>query len=179
MNLSKRRIPFQPSSLSVVKCMVELASPQPGDKIIDLGAGDGRIPIYFALKYDDIHCYGIEISSDLVDLAQKRVGKLDLSNRVKILKGDLFKVNLSKFDIITMYLTPYAIKRLLPSLITALSTGSKIISHDFKIPGLSPVKQIVVDSRHKLYLYSSDSIPRNFDNLENSSSLLLKYSRSL
>ena len=129
--------------------------------MLDLGSGDGRILIEAALKYDDIDCYGVEINPFLVKLSNKRIANLGLSNRIKIIRGNLFQTDLSKFDVITLYLTPKAIKMLYYKLKGMLKLGKKVITHNYPIPGLDPVlaeKVSVNGLIHKIYLYTEKSL---------------------
>src|SRR5882672_3428464 len=62
--LARRGAPYVPSRKDSIKKMLVLANLKPGDKVVDLGSGDGRIVIAFARNGIDAH--GYEISPALV-----------------------------------------------------------------------------------------------------------------
>ena len=155
------KIPFLPTPDKVVKKIILLADLKPNEKLIDLGSGDARILLTAARLHDDIKCYGAEINSTLFNVSKKRIEKVGFTDRIKIFNLDLFRVDLRPFDVITLYLTPKALKTLQPRIARVLKEGKRVISHDFPLEKMKPVlvEKIPVGSRlHKLYLYSKDSL---------------------
>ena len=154
----KHCIPYYPTPMNVVDKMIEVASLKPGDKLIDLGSGDARIPIRAAQIYDDIKCHGVEINPVLVSSSMKKIKKLNLEGRVNIFRGDLFKIDLSRFNVITLYLTPEALS-ILSRKLTArkLALETRIISHNYPIQDFHPdiCEKISVNGKiHRLYVYT-------------------------
>lgn len=150
-----KRIPFVPTPPDVVKLMLKLASPSDKDLVIDLGSGDGRIVKEASLSYG-ARAVGIEKNPKLADYSLKRIKDEKIGN-VKIVKADMFSYDFSDASIITAYLTSNSLKMLKPKL-EALKPGTKIVSHDFRIPGWIPVeveeKISSYDSKlHRVYLY--------------------------
>ncbi len=145
----RRRIPFVPSPLPVVRRMVELAEPREGEVFYDLGCGDGRI-LAEASKYGCV-CVGLEINPVLVEKAKKRVAGLE---NVRVLRADIFSSDFSDADVIATYLTKDALRILAPKF-RKLKSGARIVSHDFPVPGLKPVlvERVWWKRPHFIYVY--------------------------
>ncbi len=152
------RIPYYPSRESRVKKLLEVFEPKSGVKIIDLGSGDGRILRILSSKYDDIYLYGVEKDKVLFDISNK------LSKgygNIKIFNGDLFHVDISRYDIVYTYLTSDALKRLRDRAEDFLSRGGTWIALDYSIPGIKPRHIIKLDGWHKYYIYYFEK-PRGY-----------------
>ncbi|MEA5445923.1 methyltransferase domain-containing protein [Gammaproteobacteria bacterium AB-CW1] len=113
----------------VVRAMLEVADTAPGDRVLDLGSGDGRIPIMAAVEFG-AEGRGIEIDGQLVKLSRQRAEAAGVGEAVQFEQGDLFEADLSGADIITLYLLPELNQRLKPSLLS-LPSGTRIVSHEF------------------------------------------------
>jgi len=112
--------------------MIQLADLKPGQTLFDLGAGDGRLVI-MAAQNTGASAVGVEIRDDLVERARSEIKRLNLENRVKMIHGDLFNVDISEADVVMLYLTTSGNERLRPKLESELKKGAKVISHDFKV----------------------------------------------
>src|SRR5882762_7235225 len=97
--------PYVPSPQSVVSDMLRYADVGANDFLIDLGSGDGRI-VLTAAKVFGARGFGVEIKEDLVRKANEAAQKEGLADRVKFMKADLFKTDISQATVITMYLLP-------------------------------------------------------------------------
>jgi tRNA A58 N-methylase Trm61 len=124
--------PFVQTPVEVAKKMIELADLKPGQKLFDLGAGDGRLLI-LAAQESGASAIGVELRDDLVERARSEIKKLNLQDRVKIVHGDFFNVDLRDADVVTLYLTTSGNERLRPKLEQELRKGAKVVSHDFKV----------------------------------------------
>ncbi len=71
--------------------------PSPGSKIIDIGCGCGIIPLILGFRHRDLHIIGIEIQSQLAELAIKNIAENQMSNRIQILNKDICAT--TSFDI--------------------------------------------------------------------------------
>jgi cyclopropane fatty-acyl-phospholipid synthase-like methyltransferase len=119
--------------------MLVLAKLKPGEILYDLGAGDGRVVIMATQEFG-AKALGVELRRDLVRRALDRVSELHLEERIKIVHEDILKINLSQADVITIYLTTSANKRLKAKLELELKPGARVVSHDYEIPGWKPVE---------------------------------------
>jgi len=131
--------PFVATPLPVVKHMLTLADIKPGELLYDLGCGDGRVVIMAAQEFG-ARAVGVEMREDLAKQATGKVSEMRLEDRVKIVQGDMFKVDLSQADVITLYLTTSANDKVKPKLEAELKAGTRVVSHDYEILGWRPVK---------------------------------------
>ncbi len=149
-------VPFVPTPEVVVKRMLELAGVGPQDVVYDLGAGDGRIVIAAVRDFGARKAVGIEIREDLVEEARRKILELGISDRAVVKRGDMFKEDISEATVVTLFLLTSVNERLKPKLEKELRKGTRVVSHEFQIPGWRPkVVETVFDGRvsHTLYLY--------------------------
>jgi len=146
---------YQPTPQDVVERMLELAEVRKGDVVYDLGCGDGRIPITAAKKHG-ARAYGWEIDPKLVQEARANAARNHVADQVTIELGDIFELDLSKADVVTLYLLPELNTKLTPQL-ERLKPGSRIVSHEFAMRGVRPRRVLTMSSAdgrdHKLYLW--------------------------
>lgn len=148
---------YVPTPNDVVEKMLEMAKVTQGDLVYDLGCGDGRIVVTAAHTYG-CKAVGYEIDPDRVADARKNVRKRKVEHLVKIIQADIFKLDLSKASVITMYLLPDMEVKLLPQL-KKLKPGSRIVVHDYPIRGIRADRSLSMTSKednveHQLYLYT-------------------------
>jgi SAM-dependent methyltransferase len=117
-----------PTSLSLVDAMLDKAKVGPGDTLVDLGSGDGRIVIEAAKR--GAIAIGIEYNPDLVKLSQQRAKEQNVADRVQFLNMDLFEYDLSEATVVTMYLLSSLNLKLRP-IILGLRPGTRIVSNTF------------------------------------------------
>lgn len=149
-------VPFVSTPEPVVRRMLKLADVKPGEIVYDLGAGDGRVLIIAALEFG-ARAVGVEIRPQLIYEIEKKIKMYNLGNKVKIIHGNFFDVDISEADIVTLYLLTSVNEKLKPKLRRELKEGARIVSHDFEIPGWKPLRvEILPDiwTTHKIYLYS-------------------------
>lgn len=118
-----------------VERMLRLADVRSSDFVIDLGSGDGRIPIAAARR--GARALGIEIDPDRIREAEANARSAGVTNRVRFRQEDLFKTPLAEATVITMYLLPELNARLSPRLL-ALQPGTRIVSHLFPMADWKP-----------------------------------------
>lgn len=122
-------VPYVTTPDEVVEAMLDLAEVASGDRLLDLGSGDGRIPIAAARRGAD--ATGIEIDATLVARASARAAAEGLASRVRFRREDLFQVRIREASVVTLYLLPAINLRLRPRLLTELGAGTRIVSHAF------------------------------------------------
>jgi cyclopropane fatty-acyl-phospholipid synthase-like methyltransferase len=146
--------PFVTSSVKIVDRMLEMAHLKPGEKLYDLGCGDGRILITAAEKYK-VKAVGVEISPKLVAEAERNIETAGLTDQASVIKGDLLQTDLSDADVVTIYLATSSNEKLRPRLERFLKPGARVISHDYAVPGWKPTQVERADDRHVhlIYLY--------------------------
>jgi len=136
---ARRPVPFVPSPLDVVERMLEIADVDEGEKVYDLGCGDGRVLLTAASKYG-AKGVGYEIREGLVRHVRERVHQLGLDDYVQVFQKDLAKADLAGADVVTLYLTPSMLESISEKLYKALLRGARIVCHDYPIPGLEPTE---------------------------------------
>jgi len=157
-HIRKPDIFFLPTPPEVVEKMLELAQVKNGDLVYDLGCGDGRIVIAAAKKYG-CRAVGYDIDPNRVRESRKNVDANNVGDLVKIEQADIFTLDLSKADVVTLYLLPSLNVKLIPQL-EKLKPGSRIVSHDFDMEGVKPDKVVTVNSNsgsgeHTVYLWTT------------------------
>ena len=141
-------IHFTPTRHNVADAMLKLAGVGAADVVYDLGSGDGRLPIIAAQKYG-ARGVGIEIDPNLVERSWQIANEAEVANRVRFIVGDLFTADLSEATVVTCYLSPQIMKMLQPKL-RALAAGTRIVSHQFEMPGWEPDRRVKVDESELL-----------------------------
>lgn len=131
--------PFLCTPIEVVEKMLELANLNPGETLYDLGSGDGRIVIMAAEKFG-VNAVGIELDEILVRNSRKKISEMGLEDKVVVIHANLFDIDISPADVITLYLTTSANTKIKPKLEAELKMGARVVSHDYEIRGWTPVK---------------------------------------
>jgi SAM-dependent methyltransferase len=154
-------VPFVVTPDHVTRAMLDLAGVKPGDFVIDLGSGDGRIVITAARHYG-ARGLGVEIVPDLVDKSVAAARIAGVADRTEFRVQDLFATDLSQATVITMYLLP-DVNMLLRPRLQALRPGTRIVSHDWDMGDWKPDRVVTVDvpdkvlgrdKRSRLYLWT-------------------------
>jgi precorrin-6B methylase 2 len=146
---------YVPTPQVVVDKMLELAEVKKGDVVYDLGCGDGRIVVTAAKKYG-CKAIGFDIDPDRIKESRENVKKNGVGDLVEIKQEDIFTLDLSRANVIALYLLPSLNVKLIPQL-EKLKPGSRIVSHSFDMRGVKPTKSIKVrddnGDNHRLYLW--------------------------
>lgn len=154
---SVKLAPYYPTPETIVERMLELGALKAGEKMYDLGSGDGRIVMLAARKYHAI-AMGIELDHDLARKSEAKLRDMGLQKTAHIVEGDILKQNYSSADLITVYLLVDSNIKVRPVLERDLKKGTRIVAHDFEIRGWTPVKTETIPDdgegrSHTLYLY--------------------------
>jgi len=147
--------PYVASPVRVVELMLDMAKVKPGETVIDLGCGDGRILVAAAGKYK-AKAVGVEISPKLVAEAKARIAKQGLTaEQAQVIQGDLLQADLTSADVVTIYLATEVNTQLRPRLEKYLKPGARVVSHDFPVPGWKPTRVDRTEGKqgHSIYLY--------------------------
>ncbi|HMJ11668.1 MAG TPA: methyltransferase domain-containing protein [Polyangiaceae bacterium] len=149
---------YVPTPQPVVDKMLELVKLKKSDVVYDLGCGDGRIVVTAAKKYGT-KAYGFDIDPERVAEARENVKKNKVEHLVTIEQKDIFTLDLSPADVVTLYLLPRLNVKLIPQL-QKLKPGSRVVSHDFDMQGVTPLKHLSLrpqdESRdHEVYLWKA------------------------
>jgi ribosomal protein L11 methylase PrmA len=142
----------------VVSKMLQMAQVKKGDLVYDLGCGDARMLILAAQKYGT-KGRGYDIDPERVKASRENVARNNVGKLVKILQADIFTLDLSKADVIPIYLLPEMNRKLLPQL-EKLKPGARIVCHAYDLEGIVPDETVTVTSlednaSHTLTLYTA------------------------
>jgi len=141
--------PYVPSPSSVVSDMLKLADVGPKDFVIDLGSGDGRI-VLTAAKVFGARGFGVDINEKLVKDANEAARQQGIADRASFTVQDLFKTDIRKATVVTMYLLPDTVNMLKDKLLSDLAPGTRILSHDYGLAGWMPDKTMEFDLEDKV-----------------------------
>jgi SAM-dependent methyltransferase len=149
---------YVPTPNDVVDRMLELANVQKNDLLYDLGCGDGRIVVNAAKRFG-CKAVGYDIDPKRIKESLENVAKNNVGHLVTIEQKDIFTLDLSNANVITLYLLPSLNVKLIPQL-KKLRPGSRIVSHDFRMRGVKPDKVVNLNSsednaRHKIFLWTA------------------------
>ena len=117
-----------PTPQAVVDKMLDMAKVTKDDFVMDLGSGDGRTVITAAKR--GARAMGIEYNPDMVDLSKKNAEAAGVTARATFMKADLFETDLSKANVITMFLLPSINMKLRPTILN-LRPGTRIVANTF------------------------------------------------
>ena len=120
-------VPYVQTPMEIVERMLRMAEVKPGDHVIDLGSGDGRIVIEAAKR--GATGLGVDLDGSLVKLATENAAKAGVADKARFRVMDLFDADLSPATVVTFYLLPDFNAKLLPRLLK-LKPGTRIVSHD-------------------------------------------------
>ncbi|OHB79470.1 MAG: hypothetical protein A2Z25_14225 [Planctomycetes bacterium RBG_16_55_9] len=150
---------YVPTPQPVVDKMLELAQVTKDDLVYDLGCGDGRIVVTAAKKYG-CKAVGFDVDRRRIKESLANVKDNNVGNLVQIEQKDIFTLDLSKANVVTLYLLPELNVKLIPQL-EKLKPGSRIVSHDFDMRGVKPDKVVEVSTddeysgEHTIYLWTT------------------------
>jgi protein-L-isoaspartate O-methyltransferase len=148
--------PYLPTPQVIVDKMLELGKLRAGERMYDLGSGDGRIVIAAARK--KASAVGIELDDAIAASSAARLIQLGLEKTARIVHGDLLQQDYSSADLITVYLWPEANLKVRGLLDLQLRKGARVVAHDFEIGGWTPTQTVTVPDdgtgrSHTLFLY--------------------------
>lgn len=130
--------PYAALAQNRIETMVGLLKLKKGQKLVDLGSGDGRIVMAFARA--GIESHGYEINPVLVMISRLKIRRAGLEKKAFIHFKDFWVTNLGEFDAVTLYGIAHIMKRLESKLKKELKPGSKVVTNYFKFPNLKPVQ---------------------------------------
>ena len=135
---------------NVVDEIMSLANVGPGDYVVDLGSGDGRLVIAAVAKYRARGGFGVDINPMMITLSNENATKAGVSDRVKFYERDLFATDVSEATVVTIYLLPSIMGKVEQKLLAELKPGARVVVHDFPFPNWKADKVIAVDSLEKI-----------------------------
>jgi len=153
--------PYVQTPQNVVDAMLEIAKVGPGDYVIDLGSGDGRMVITAAKKYG-ARGFGVDLDRKLVALANRNASRAGVANRAVFYQRDLHATDVGAATVMSIYLLPEVNLMIRTRLLATLKPGARIVSHDYGMgewkPDFfteldAPGKTVGVGERSKIYYW--------------------------
>jgi len=135
-------VPYASTPPDVVEKMLEVAKVGPGDYVIDLGCGDGRIVIAAARKGAFGH--GVDLDPQRIMEARENAEKANVTDKVMFLEEDIFETDISQASVITLYLLSTVNEDLRPRLMSELEPGTRIVSHNFGMGVWEPDEHLIL-----------------------------------
>lgn len=143
-------VPYLGTRPEVIDKMLDMAAVGPGDRVLDLGTGDGRILI--AAAWRGASGTGIDIDPVLIGEAKAAAIRAGVADRTRFMAQDLFVTPVRGHSVVTMFLLPQVNLRLRSRLLRDLAPGSRIVSHAFDMADWAPDSTGRVGGSH-LYLW--------------------------
>jgi len=131
-----------PTPMNLVEAMLDLAQVNRNDYLVDLGSGDGRIPIAAAKR--GLRALGVEYNPDMVAIAREKAKKEGVADRATFLEGDIFETDFSRATVVTMYLLSDLNLRLRPTIL-GMKPGTRVVSHSFTMGDWQEDAQVDVE----------------------------------
>ena len=140
--------PYVPTPWVIVEEMLKLADIRGEDVVYDLGSGDGRLVITAAKRFG-ARGVGVELQTELVEMARIGAKREGVTDRVKFVQGDLFETDIREASVVMLYLLPRFVTRLVPRLRAELRPGTRIVSHDYPLAPWPPDRELSMDVAEK------------------------------
>jgi hypothetical protein len=156
--------PYVPTPWVIVDEVLRLGGAGPGDYVVDLGSGDGRLVLSAVTRYGARGGFGVDILADLVAEANATAQRQGVADKVVFHVRDLFDTPVAEATLVTLYLLPTSIPKLEGKLMAELAPGSRVVSHDYPFPDWPHDRFVKMDVPEKvaitgtprttLYLYT-------------------------
>jgi 2-polyprenyl-3-methyl-5-hydroxy-6-metoxy-1,4-benzoquinol methylase len=143
--------PFRPTPLPAVELMLDLAAVGPGDRLVDLGCGDGRIVIAAARRGALGH--GVDIDRARIRAARAAARLSGVADRTSFAQGDLFAADLTGASVVSLFLLPHVNAWLEGKLKRELGAGARVVGYAFAMPDWPPVAE-AAHERNAIYLWT-------------------------
>jgi Mycolic acid cyclopropane synthetase len=137
--------PYVPTLTPQVRTALELADLQPGDTLLELGCGDGKVLI--AAAQQGVMVVGYELNPILVVVAWLRTRRY--RKQVQIIWGNFWTKPWPQAEAIFVFLLPKYMEKLHKKVVQYNTHNVKLVSFAFTIPDIRPVTE-----RDGVYLYS-------------------------
>jgi methylase of polypeptide subunit release factors len=114
---------FAPSTPESVERMLTLAKLRDDDVVVDLGSGNGLIPLTAARMNPRLRGRGVEINPKLVEESNQRAVSEGVADRVRFEHRNAFDVDLRDATVVTMWLFPELMRLLRPVILERAAPG--------------------------------------------------------
>lgn len=129
--------PYLPTLRPQIKTALEMADLKPGQTLIELGSGDGRVLI--AAARQGLNVVGYELNPLLVMISWLRTRRY--RRHVRIIWGDFWQKDWPEAEAVFTFLLPRYMSKLDKKVIQFYNRPVKLVSFAFKIPGKTLARQ--------------------------------------
>jgi SAM-dependent methyltransferase len=140
--------PYLATPEEVVERMIRLAEVRPGDRVFDLGCGDGRIAIAAAGR--GAEAFGVDIEPYWIEQAELRAAAAGLSGRTRFAVQDALEVDLAPATVVFLYLVDWSTRLLAEQIRQRCTAGTRVVSHSFGLEFEGAVSESFVDADGQL-----------------------------
>ena len=130
-------VPYVPTNQPTVEAMLRVANVGPGDFLVDLGSGDGRI-VVTAAKMFGARGFGVDLDPQRIRESLENAQAAGVSERAVFYNRNVFDTKFSEATVVTMYLLPSVNLKLRPRLLAELKPGTRVVAHDFNMGEWKP-----------------------------------------
>jgi SAM-dependent methyltransferase len=143
---------WQPTDRETVHRILFLAEIEPGNRVVDLGCGDGRF-VVAAARDHDAEAVGVEIDPFRVLWARAWVRLAGLSGRARIVHANMYDYDVTGADVVILFLSATSNFRLQTRLRNQLAPGARVVSYYHPMWGWSPSVVGEAKAGHPIYVY--------------------------
>ena len=136
----ERSCTFQASTPESVGRLLDLADLQDNDVVVDLGSGNGLIPLTAARMNARLRGRGVDIDAKLVKDSNDQAKREGLSDRVSFQHQNAFDVDLRDATVVTMWLFPELMRLLRPVILERARPGTRILTSTWALGSWQPDK---------------------------------------
>ncbi|QLC25929.1 methyltransferase domain-containing protein [Parasphingopyxis algicola] len=140
-------VPYAETRPEMVAAMLRMAQVRSGDRVIDLGTGDGRILIAAARDFG-ASGLGVDIDPVLVREAEANARVAGVAERTAFRAEDLFETPIADADVVAMFLLPEVNLRLRPRILAEMRPGARVVSHAFDMGAWQPDDEVRAGGAH-------------------------------
>ena len=130
-------VPFVSTEYDIVRAMLDLAGTNANDFVIDLGSGDGRIPI-IAARDKGARGLGVDLDPARIRESTSNALRAGVADRVMFRQQDLFVTPLRDATVLTLYLLPEINMQLRPRILGEMRPGARVVSNSFDMGDWQP-----------------------------------------
>ncbi|HEY0327187.1 MAG TPA: class I SAM-dependent methyltransferase, partial [Allosphingosinicella sp.] len=130
-------VPFVSTEYDIVRAMLDVAGTNANDFVIDLGSGDGRIPI-IAARDKGARGLGVDLDPARIRESTSNALRAGVADRVMFRQQDLFVTPLRDATVLTLYLLPEINMQLRPRILGEMRPGARVVSNTFDMGDWQP-----------------------------------------
>jgi len=143
---------WQPTDSITVQRILFLAGLREGERVVDLGCGDGRIVVAAAKAYH-VWATGVEIDPFRVLYGRIWILLAGVRGRARILRRNMYTFDLTNIDVVILFLSATANFKLQTKLKRELKPGSRVVSYYHPMWGWTPTTTGESRDGYAIYVY--------------------------